>query len=301
MTGRITLALVDANNPFQRLLQRDAEAAAHRAGLALDTLFTTESLTDHLATLRRLLVDPATRPDALLVMAVRDQGLARIVHEAAAAGVHWVFLNPVLDELDPIRQQFPEAVIATVCPDEVEAGRVQGRQMRALARPGQRVLYIQGNPRSLTSRLRTEGMKEASAGAGFEVLLGGGDWDPAQAAQTVHEWLRLAVGGRRPFDLVSCQNDHLATGVLEALAAAAAESGQKDLQRIPVTGLDGAPEIGRRMVEEGRLKATVVLPRVAGPAVEIVGRLLGEGQRPAAVVTFPAASFPELDRLQGAA
>jgi ABC-type sugar transport system substrate-binding protein len=258
-------------------------------------------LTDHLATLRRLLADPAARPDALLVMAVRDQGLARLVREAAAAGVHWVFLNPVLDELDTIRQQFPEAVITTVCPDEVDAGRVQGRQMRALARPGQRVLYIQGNPRSLTSRLRTEGMKETSDGAGFEVLLGGGDWNPTQAAHSVREWLRLAVGGRRPFELVTCQNDHLAASVLDTLAAVAAESGHPELLHVPVTGCDGAPEIGRRMVEEGRLRATVVLPRVAGPAVEIVGRLLGQRQRPADLVMFPAASFPELDLLPGAA
>jgi ABC-type sugar transport system substrate-binding protein len=300
MGGRVTLALVDANNPFQRLLRTDAEAAARQAGLTLDTLFTTEGLTDHLAALRRVLSDPAAKPDALLVMAVRDQGLGRVVHDAAAAGVHWVFLNGVLDELDPIRREFPGTVITTVCPDEVDAGRVQGLQMRALALPGQRVLYLQGNPRSLTSRLRTEGMQETSAGGGFEVLLGGGDWNPTQAAHTVREWLRLAVGSRRPFDLVTCQNDHLAVGVLEALTAAAAESGKVELLRMPVTGCDGAPEIGRRMVEEGRLKATVVLPRATAPAVEIVARLLASGERPGPLVTFPSASFPELDELQPA-
>jgi ABC-type sugar transport system substrate-binding protein len=296
VTGRVTLALVDSSNPFQRLLQQDAEAAALRAGLKLETVFTTESLSDHLATLRSLFADPAVKPDALLVMAVRDQGLARVVHEAAAAGVHWVFLNAVLDDLDGVRQQFPEVTVTTVCPDEIEAGRVQGRQLRA--RAGQRVLYVQGNPRSLTSRLRTQGMQETSAGAGIEIMLAGGDWNPAQAALSVREWLRLGVAGRRPFEVVACQNDHLAASVVDTLAAVAAESGRDELRQIPVTGCDGAPEIGRRMVEAGQLKATVVLPRVTGPAVEVVGRLLHQAERPASAVQYPSASFPELDLLQ---
>jgi ribose transport system substrate-binding protein len=298
MSGHISLALVDPNNPFQQLLNADAEAAAHKAGLGLHTIFTSETFTDHLAALRRVVSEPAHKPDALLVMAVRDQGLTRVVQEAAAAGVHWFFLNAVEDDLDAIRRQHPGVAITTVCPDEVETGRVQGRQLRALIRPGQRALYVQGNPRSLASRQRTEGMQQATAGAGFEVLLGGGDWNPDTAARTVHEWLRLAVRGRPPFDIVGCQNDHLAGGVLEALVAAAAELHRPELARIPVIGCDGAPELGRRMVDEGRLRATVVLPRVAGPAVEIVAKLLRRGEQPAPFVTFAATSHPELDSLR---
>ena len=187
--------------------------------------------------------------------------------------------------------------ISTVCPDEVETGRVQGRQMRALVPAGRRVLYIQGSPRSLASRQRTAGMQEATAGAPFEVVLAGGDWNPAFASRTVREWLRFAVGGRRPFDLVACQNDHMAGGALEALAAAAAESGQKDVGAIPVTGCDGAPDIGQKMVRDGRLVATVVLPRVAGPAVDEIAALLASGTRPAPVITHAATSFPPLGDL----
>jgi ABC-type sugar transport system substrate-binding protein len=89
----------------------------------------------------------------------------------------------------------------------------------------------------------------------------------------------------------------MAGGVLEALAAAAAESGKPELARIPVAGCDGAPQIGERMVREGRLAATVVLPRVAGPAVEEIARLLVRGEKPAPVVTHSAASLPPLAEL----
>jgi ABC-type sugar transport system substrate-binding protein len=296
LPGRVVLVLVDQTNHFQQLLRADAEAAAAKAGFEVETLFTSESLPEQLGALRRLIVAPERRPAALLVMSVRDHGLDRVVREAAAAGIHFVFLNAVEDDLEAVRREFPAVSISTVCPDEVETGRVQGRQMRALLGSG-RVLYIQGSPRSLASRERTAGMQEATAGAPFEVVLAGGDWSPAFAGRTVREWLRLAVGGRRPFDLVCCQNDHMAGGVLEALAAAAAESGKPEFARIPVAGCDGAPEVGQKMVREGRLVATVVLPRVAGPAVEEVAALLARGERPASVITHAATSFPPLAQL----
>ncbi len=292
------LALVDESNQFQQLLRADAEAAGRTAGLEVETIFTGESLAEHLGALRRLIVAPERLPAALVVMAVRDHGLDRVVREAAGAGVHFVFLNAVEDDLDAVRREFPSVAVSTVCPDEVETGRVQGRQLKALVPPGRRTLYIQGSPRSLASRQRTAGMQEATAGAAFEVVLAGGDWSPVFAGRTVREWLRLAVGGRRPFDLVACQNDHMAGGVLEALAAAAAESGQADVARIPVAGCDGAPDIGQRMVREGRLVATVVLPRVAGPAVEEVAAFLARGARPAPVIAHKATSFPPLAELR---
>ena len=297
MAGRVALVLVDETNQFQQLLRADAEAAARKAGLEVETLFTGESLPEQIGALRRLIVAPERRPAALLVMSVRDHGLDRVVREAAAAGIHFVFLNAVEDDLGAVRREFPAVSISTLCPDELETGRVQGRQMRALVAGGRRVLYIQGSPRSLASRERTAGMQEATAGAPFEVVLAGGDWNPAFAGRTVREWLRLAVGGRAPFDLVSCQNDHMAGGVLEALAAAAAESGKPEVARIPVAGCDGTPEIGQRMVREGRLVATVVLPRVAAPAVDEVAALLARGEKPAPVITHAATSFPPLGEL----
>jgi ABC-type sugar transport system substrate-binding protein len=298
MSGRVTLALVDEANQFQQLLRTEAEGVARRAGLRLETIFTGDNFTEQIATLRRLVGNPPTRPEALLVMAVRDRGLQGVVREAAAAGVPWIFLNASEDDLDALRREAPGAVIATVCPDEVETGRIQGRQMLAIAPRGSRILYVQGNPRSLTSRQRTAGMQEATAGAGRDVVLAGGDWSPEFAGNAVRDWLRFAVGGRRQFELVTCQNDHMAEGVMDALAAAARESGRPELARIPITGCDGAPDKGLRMVAEGRLTATVVLPRVAAPAMEVVARLLAHGEKPAPLIKHAPTSYPPLDALR---
>jgi inositol transport system substrate-binding protein len=298
MGGRVTLCLVDGSNQFQQLLHADAEAVARREGVRLETLFPGDNFIEQTAALRRLFLrDDATRPQALVVMAVRDRGLEGVVREAAAAGIHFVLLNASEDDLDGLRREAPNVVIATVCPDEVETGRIQGQQMRALVPSGRRVLYVQGNPRSLASRQRTAGMQEVMAGSGREVVLAGGDWSPEHAERTVRDWLRFAVGGRRAFDLVTCQNDHMAEGVLKALATEGA-AGRPELTRIPVTGCDGAPDKGQKMVGEGRLTATVVLPRVAGPALEVVCRLLKHGARPSPLIVHAATSYPPLEALR---
>jgi hypothetical protein len=52
------------------------------------------------------------------------------------------------------------------------------------------------------------------------------------------------------------------------------------------------------MVAEGRLTATVVLPRVAGPALEVVARLLATGARPASLIMHAATSYPPVDALR---
>jgi ABC-type sugar transport system substrate-binding protein len=90
----------------------------------------------------------------------------------------------------------------------------------------------------------------------------------------------------------------MAAGVLDALAAAASESGKPEFARIPVAGCDGAEEVGQRMVLDRRLAATVVLPRVAAPAVEEVAALLARGEKPAPSITHAATSFPHLDELK---
>ena len=298
MSGRVTLGLVDEANQFQQLLRSDAEAVARRTGLSLTTVFTGDNFNEQTTILRRLFADPGARPDGLLVMPVRDRGLAGVVREAVAAGVHWVFLTAIEDDLEGIRREKPGAVVATVCPDEVETGRIQGHQICALLPPGGRVLYVQGNLRSLTSRQRTAGMQEIVTRAGRSVVLAGGDWSPELAGSTVRDWLRFGVGGRRQFDLVTCQNDHMAEGVLQALAAAAAESGRREIARIPVTGCDGAPDKGSKMVADGRLTATVVLPRVAAPAMEIMARVLTASEKPTPLTMLAPTSFPPLEALR---
>jgi inositol transport system substrate-binding protein len=292
MPKSVVLCLTEENNDFQQLLMAEAEQAARRAGVDLDVHFTGHDLAAQLQTLARL-AGASPAPDAILALAVRDRGLARAARDAAQAGISFIYLNRTEDDVEAIRAAAPRGVaVAVVCADELETGHIHGRQMRALLPKGGRVLYVQGSTRSLAARDRTAGMQEAVKGTAIEVSLLEGGWAADEAREAARRWLAIVARNQR-IDLVGCQNDQIALGVLDALVSVGRELGKPDLARTPVLGCDGTPSVGQALVRQGQLVATVVLPRSSGRAVELVARTLASGEVPPALVMLPPRSLPE--------
>jgi ABC-type sugar transport system substrate-binding protein len=280
---QISLCLVDADNEFQQLLLKDGEEAARKHGVGLDVFWSGHDLSAQLATVsRRLVTGP--RPDALLVMAVRDKGLGRLVREAARTGIHWVFVNRSDDGLEELRREFPKLALSCVCADEIETGRIQGWILARLLPTGGKVLYVEGSRRSLAAKDRTTGAMEAVKGTPVELVTVEGGWTSKESEEAVHTWLGVAIRARVKIDLVACHTDLIAQGAIAALRRVANELGRPDLAKVRVVGCDGTPNVGQAMVADGRLAATIVLPRAVGPAVEIVAHVLRGGPRPAALV-----------------
>jgi ABC-type sugar transport system substrate-binding protein len=297
LTHTIALCLVDDKNDFQQLLREDAEAAARKAGLRLDVLWSGPDLSGQLNVLQDRLAAPP-RPDAILVMAVRDRGIARLAREVARAGVHWLFLNRSEDNLDALRLESPAVAISSVCADEIETGRIQGRIFQALLPAGGKVLYVQGSSRSLAARERTAGVEEVVAGTPIDLVPIEAGWTTEDGRSAVQRWLNIATRANVRLDLVGCQNDLLAAGAIKGLQEVSRELGQPAVAKVPVVGCDGAPSMGQAMVKDGRLLATVVLPRTTATAVELVARVLVGGERPPALVMLKGASMPELGALK---
>jgi ABC-type sugar transport system substrate-binding protein len=291
----VDLFLVDVENEFQQLLRTEAIAAARRAGLDLRVSFTGSDFSAQLTQLRKAV---AARPQAILAMSVRDRGLLRIVQEAAEAGVHWAFLNRSEDDLSELRRKFPKMALTTVCPDEVETGRIQGRLFRLLDRPGTKVLYVEGSRRSLAARDRTAGVLEAVSGSRVDLVRVEAGWTAAESREAVLHWLRIAGRAGMRLGVAGGQNDLIATGAVEALQAIAVELGRPELASTPVIGCDGTPGFGQRLVQEGKLKATVVLPRWTGLAVETIAQTLSSGTPPPAVVSVVGTAFPSEGQLR---
>jgi len=295
-SGPLALCLIDPDNEFQQVAARDAEAAAGRAGLPIEVHWSGLELAAQLAQLREVL-DQNPRPRAVLVMAVRDRGLRRLADEATEAGIHWVFLNRSEDDTDEIRRRHPGLAVCQVYPDEVETGRVQGKLVRALLPKGGRVLHVQGSTRSLAALDRTSGMAAVLADGPYKRVELEAGWTAAEGRNAALGWLRIGVQANIRVDLVACHTDLLATGVREALEAVASEHGRPDLVSIPVVGCDGTPSMGQAMVRDGRLAATVVLPRSSGPAVDLVATALAGGPVPPPVVTLRATPFPPIEEV----
>jgi ABC-type sugar transport system substrate-binding protein len=297
LTHTIAVCLVDNKNDFQQLLREDAEGAARKASILLDVLWSGPDLSGQINALQdRLGATP--RPDAFLVMAVRDRGIARLVREAARAGIHWLFINRSEDDLEALRQEFPAVAISSVCADEMETGRIQGRIFRALLPAGGKVLYVQGSNRSLAARERTAGVEEVVAGTAIDLVPIEAGWTTEDGRNAVRSWLGIAARANVRLDLVGCQNDLLAAGAITGLQEVARDLGQPAVAKVPVVGCDGAPSMGQAMVKDGRLLATVVLPRTTTTAVGLVARVLAGGERPPALVMLKGESLPDLAALK---
>jgi ABC-type sugar transport system substrate-binding protein len=90
----------------------------------------------------------------------------------------------------------------------------------------------------------------------------------------------------------------MALGVRQALRDAASRRGEPDLAALPITGCDGSPGLGQRLVREKRLAATISVPSASGPALEWLARMRDGGERPPAEVILPVSSFPEVAKLR---
>jgi ribose transport system substrate-binding protein len=279
----VSLCLVDPANEFQQLLHKDADAAARQAGLAVDVVWSGPDLSGQLNVLRKRL-DGQPKPAAVLVMAVRDRGLLNVARDAVRSGAHWIFINRSEDDLEELRREFPSVALSCVCADEVETGRIQGRLIAKLLPAGGKVLHVEGTRRSLASKDRTAGTVEVLPGRNIELMSLEAGWTRDEAEAAVRGWLSVAARANVKLDLVACHTDTIAIGAIAALRAVAAEQHLPELAKVRVVGCDGTPAVGRAMVADGRLAATVVLPRSAGPAVEIVAGVLAGRPRPAALV-----------------
>jgi ABC-type sugar transport system substrate-binding protein len=294
MQRTIALFLAEKSD-YQELLRTDAEAAAKRAGLGLDTHYTGPN--DFAAQLTKIRECIASQdpPCAILVLAVRDHGLARAVRDAVRAGIAFIYLDRTDDELEDIRTEARDSTgwsnVSEVCADEVETGRIQGRQFRALLPEGGKVLYLQGSTRSLTVRERTRGMQEAVQGSSVDVTLVETGWSVEEARVAMRHRLSLLGRIQSRVDLIGCYTDQIAVGALRALDEIAAELKQPEIAAIRVTGCDATPELGQKLVESGRMVASISLPRPSGLAVDLVAQSLSGKPVPDQVLLKPT-SFP---------
>jgi ribose transport system substrate-binding protein len=103
---------------------------------------------------------PAARPDGIIFELVGGPALPQVARAAVATGIAWVVLNREVDYVKDLRR-ISKAVFA-VASDNLEIGRIQGKQLATLLPKGGSVLYIQGPVETDACKLRTEGMNETS-------------------------------------------------------------------------------------------------------------------------------------------
>ena len=282
-------------NDYQERLKEDALKRAKHLGFELDVQLADNDAQRQINQIKTAIERRAvTRTTAIMVCPVSENALSAAGRSAVVAGLDWVLLNRSADYLEALRQEFPRQVIFTVLPDQMEIGRIQGYQVRALAPPGERVLCITGRAETWSAGLRLAGLKEIAASVNPITDIDG-SWTSEGARRAVDEWLEVE-GRKGSIGAFVAQNDDMALGTRQALRDAIARW-SLPLGAVPIIGCDGSPRFGQRLVRERRLACTVAVSSSSGPALDWLHRARTGEEQPPTQVVLPVTSFPALEEL----
>jgi ABC-type sugar transport system substrate-binding protein len=276
---------------------QDAEQAARRHALQLDVHVAGKDVDRQINQLKTAISAPApARPDLILVSPVREQLLVTLLRSAARAGIHWGFLTRWLDDIPALRREFSELDIYSVSADQKEIGRLQGRQLDILRGAEDEVIYLSGPAGTSSARQRAEGIQPELDRARGKCQTFYGDWSQESGRAAARRWLAGFPKSQRRSFVIVAQNDNMAMGAREAVEASLDASNRGTELR--VIGCDGSFSFGQRLVSQGKLSATVVVPPVSGRAVDAFAQRLAGRGRPNAVENVSVASHPSLEALR---
>jgi ABC-type sugar transport system substrate-binding protein len=214
------------------------------------------------------------------------------------AGVGWITINHGREDvIAALRAEFPSVPAALVVIDNIEFGRMQGRQLRNLLPNGGTTLFVRGDPSETACRRRLQGFMEEIGDASIALEEVDGQWETHVAEPAVRRWIMSPLRSHQPLHAVVCQNDHMGIGARDALVRAADELKRPDLMRVPVVGGDGLRDFGQRWVDQKRLTATVCVTLPGRPVIKLLARYWRDGTPLPPVTWLPVTSYPSLGAL----
>ena len=296
---KFLVSLMTNENDYQLEQASSAEQAAHRLGVDVHILFAdNDAITQSTQILKAIQVEAKDRPDAIVFEPVGGTALPQVARAAINAGIGWAVLNRDASYIAEFRQSSKVPIIG-VSADQVEVGRIAGRQCKALLPRGGSILYIEGPSQSSVARERAVGMHETKP-ANIHVAILKGQWTEESARRAVSSWLKLSTSQKATIDLIVSQNDAMAIGARKAFQELPSEIERERWLNIPFLGCDGVPKTGQSWVRSGLLLATIFTPPNSGPAIEmLVDALQNKKNLPERAFTV-AASIPPIESLRAA-
>ena len=285
----VVVALTNKENDYQAEQSASAAEVAARLGVKLNVIYADDNAVNQCQQLVKIIQDKDHRPDAILVEPVGTP-MYQVAKAAVAAGIAWGILNREADYIPELRRAAPVAVFA-VSPDQEEVGRIQGKQLATFATEGN-ILYIEGPSTSSAANLRTQGMLSTKPQK-VEMKVLKSDWSERGALQVVKSWLSLSTSSQLKIQAVVCQNDAMAMGARKAFASLP-EAARQQWLNTPFMGCDGVTKTGQEWVRSGHLRTTVVIPPMAGLALEMLLKAASTGSLPAERTLCAPRSFPSL-------
>lgn len=231
---RIALSVSTLNNPFFIALRDGAEAEAEERGVQLEVA---DAQNDAAAQQDDVQNFVTQQFDAILVNPVDSEAIVPAIEAANGADI------PVL-ALD--RGSSGGELVTTIASDNVEGGRIAGRELVELVGEGP-LAQLQGIPGTSAARDRGQGFEEAVEGVSSVELVASqsANFDRAEALNVAQNILQANPEVRGIF----AQNDEMALGAVRAL-------GDRAGDEVKVVGFD-AVEDALQAIDEGRMNATI--------------------------------------------
>ena len=290
----VLLSLVTDDNDYQREQASAAQAAASKAGFELRVIYAGgDAITQTKQLLAAVQAPAGERPDAIVVEPA-GTSMPHVAKAAVQQGIGWIVANRAAEYVGELRAARPGVPVAAIAIDNVEVGRLQGRQFGALLPGGGTVLYIEG-PAIDVSKQRLAGTLETLP-PNLELQSARGRWTAESGAQALQ--IRLGLRGTKLPDLIGSQNDDMAMGARRAVEALPAGPQRDQWLSIPYTGVDGVPATGLAWVQKRLLVATIITPPLAGLAIELLAKSLLGGQPIPERTLVPPTSYPPVEQLR---
>jgi RNA polymerase sigma-70 factor, ECF subfamily len=291
--AEIALFLQTKTNDYQQLLGADCLAAVRRHGMRV-RVFSADNCAARQVEQIHQVLNSCERPKAVVVSPVQERALHSLSREAGTLGVGWVVLNRWSDELPALRREFPHLAIFSVTPDQYEIGHVQGRQFKNLLPNGGEVVYVRGTSGTSSAERRLQGLQQELSGTDIRLRTFDEDWSSEGGRRAIRRWVETTPLQDQQTLVIGAQNDSMAAGARKALTDAMRLRRPLKFERLHVTGCDGASNFGQRLVAEGMMTATVLVPSVSGRAVDEIASVLSGGSLPPEEIVLGVSSFPEL-------
>jgi ribose transport system substrate-binding protein len=293
----VLLSLANADNDYQREQASAAQAAASQADVDLRVIYAGgDAITQTKQLLAAAQLPIGERPDAIVVHPA-GTSMPHVAKAVVQQNVGWVLVNRAADYVAEVREIRPTVPVAAIELDNMEVGRLQGRQFAALLPAGGTVLYLEG-PSNAVSKERRAGALETLP-HNIELQSARGRWTPESGAQALQ--IRLGLRGTKLPDLIGSQNDDMAMGARRTAEALPPGPQRDQWLSIPYTGVDGVPATGQAWVKQQLLAATIIAPALAGLAVELLAKAMLSGQPMPARTLVQPVSYPPVDQLRPAA
>jgi ABC-type sugar transport system substrate-binding protein len=294
---RLLVSLITKDNDYQMEQTASARSAAADLGVDVEIVYAeNDAITQSTQLLKVIQADAALRPNGIIVEPLGGTPLSKVAAAAAAANIGWGLVNREADYTAELRKEYRSPVFS-VSTNQIEVGRIQGKQIAALLPNGGAVLYIQGPSVNAVSAERYEGLRQTVPAKAQLVKLKG-KWTEESAYHSVSSWMKLMGAQKVRIDLITAQNDVMAMGAKKAVKDLANGMDRDVLARIRVTGCDGVPSTGQAWVRGGQMAATVHIPASTGKAVELMTRALQTKISPAEHTCMLAEPFPPIESLK---